>query len=248
MKKRTKIIIYTLIAVAFWLIAWELVALSVDLSFIIPSVKETLAALFALVLQTDFYITVLKSFVRIVLGFVLGVAVGFVLGALSYKSLFVKTFFSPIMSIFRSTPVASFIMILWFLLGGGLIPVFIAVLMVMPLVYQGTFNGLSSIDPNLIEVASIYRFSAIKKCKLLYLPSLTKFLLPTVITACGLAWKSGVAAEIITYTRNSIGAAIFDAKNNFDSANMFAWTFVVIFISLLIEFLMNKALGKVRKI
>ena len=80
------------------------------------------------------------------------------------------------------------------------------------------------------------------------MPALYKYLIPSVITSSGLAWKAGIAAEIITYTSNSIGQHIKNSKDSFDGANLFAWTIAVVLLSLLIEFAIKKALRKVKKI
>ena len=93
----------------------------------------------------------------------------------------------------------------------------------------------NSIDKDLSEVCEIFEFSRFKKFRYLVIPHLLKFFVPASLTAMGLAWKSGIAAEIITYTKNSIGQNIFDAKNFFEGDKMFAWTIVVVFISLVLE-------------
>ena len=247
MKNKMKLIFYVL-SLVIWLGLWEILARTISLSFIVPTVLQTFVALVKLVATRSFYVTVLTSLLRVILGFTFGTLLGIALAIASYNFQFSEVVLSPMISILRATPVASFIMILWFLLGGGKIPVVIAILMVLPMVYQGMFDGLRSVDNSLKEVATIFKLSFLKKIKLLYFPSLLKVLLPTIITASGLAWKAGVAAEIITYTRNSIGASISDAKNSFEGPEMFAWTIVVIFISIMLELLMRKGLRRIREI
>ena len=67
------------------------------------------------------------------------------------------------------------------------------------------------------------------------------------MSSIGLAWKAGIAAEIIAYTRNSIGKEIFDAKNFFMGPEMFAWTLAVVLLSLLFEMLIKLLLRKEEK-
>jgi NitT/TauT family transport system permease protein len=64
---------------------------------------------------------------------------------------------------------------------------------------------------------------------------LIKYLIPGIITSAGLAWKSGIAAEIIAYTSDSIGREIYNAKAFLESERMLAWTMVVIILSLIFE-------------
>ena len=138
-------------------------------------------------------------------------------------------------TVVRSTPVASFIIILWILLSGDALAVFVAILMVAPIVWQNLLDGYSSIDKELIEVTEVFGFSKRKRFLVLTLPALKKYFLPAVITSVGLGWKAEIAAEIIAYTKNSIGQKISDAKYNLHTAEVFAWTLVIIFFSIALE-------------
>ena len=95
----------------------------------------------------------------------------------------------------------------------------------------------------LVELAEVFEIKGIKKLRYITVPSALKLALPSIVTASGLAWKSGIAAEVITYTRSSIGREIANAKNYLEGAEMFAWTLTVIALSIIIETLI-KVLGK----
>ena len=120
--------------------------------------------------------------------------------------------------------------------GASNLPVIIAFLMVMPIIWQNLTDGFNSIDKNLIEVAQVFEFSKAKTAKVVYLPTLLHHFVPALLTSIGLAWKSGISAEVIAYTKNSIGSNISDARANFDGDVLFAWTLVVVCISLLLEY------------
>ena len=81
----------------------------------------------------------------------------------------------------------------------------------------------------------MYRFSAIKRIRILILPSIKPYFLSACKTSIGLAWKAGVAAEIIAMPPQTIGTMIGEAKLYIMSAEMFAWTLTVILLSLAIE-------------
>ena len=121
------------------------------------------------------------------------------------------------------------------MMSGNALSVFIGFLMVMPILWQNTLDGYAAIDKNLSEVADIFEFSQAKRFRLLVFPTLKNFIVPGIITASGLAWKAEIAAEIIAYTKNSIGQGINDAKYNMDTPTVFAWTLVVICFSIILE-------------
>lgn len=236
---KTKKALLLAAATCFWLILWEILARVINLDFILPGFLKTASELFKILSVGSSYLFLLLSFLRIALGFVIGVALGIGLAFLTRFSKAAKALLAPIMSIVKATPVASFIMVLWLLIGSDAVPTVISAIMVAPIVWQNLEEGFLSIDKELDEVCRIYSVSPKKRLKILVFPTLIKYLIPSVLTSAGLSWKAGIAAEIISYTSNSIGKEIYLAKAYFESGKMFAWTIIVVFLSLLIEFLIK---------
>ena len=226
------------------MILWWLGASVVDNSFLFPNVDETILALVNLVAKPSFYLVVLLTTIRVMLGFLIGCVFGFVLAIICNKFSIVEALVAPIITIIKATPVASFIVLLWVMLSGDALSIFIGFLMVMPIIWQNTMDAYSSIDKHLLEVTEIFEFSAKKRFKILILPTLKKLLYPAIITSAGLAWKAEIAAEIIAYTKKSIGQGINDAKYNMDTPTVFAWTLLIILFSILLEFATKKLLRR----
>ena len=242
--KRT---IYLIIGIAFWLILWESLSHLVGIYYVLPSFTQTLAALFNLLLNGEFYLTVFLSLGRIALGLLLGIALGVLLGFLSHFSELAYYITHPILSVIRSTPVASIIILLWFFISKDYIPIAIGLFMVGPIIWQSTYDALHIKNKELSEVAEIFCLSPRKKIKILVLPTLIKYLFPAIVTSSGLAWKAGVAAEIITYTKMSIGFEIAESKNMLEGADMFAWSATVILLSVGIESLIKFVVRRLQK-
>ncbi len=219
----------------FWLIVWHIGSRIVNNNFMLPGIEKTFDALIVLLKQKSLYKAVFFSFFRVVTGLALGCVFGVLLAILCDRISFVNDIFSPMITIVRSTPVASFIVILWVLMSGDKLSIFIGFIMVLPIIWQSTIDAILSVDKSLLEVAKIFEFSTLKKIRLLVFPTVKKFLFPAIITSSGLAWKAEIAAEIIAYTKNSIGQGINDAKYNMDTATVFAWTLIIIFFSIILE-------------
>lgn len=237
MKTNFKKILTVFLSILFWILFWQICAVIVNKTYFLPSVPETFVALWKIIKTGLLFKTALYTFLRVILGLVLGIVIGTVLAISSYKFSIIKTILFPLISVIKSTPVASFIVILWIVLSGDALPVFIAVLMVMPIIWQNLLDGFDSIDKNLIEVSSVFEFNFKMKLKYLIYPTLIRFFIPAAVTASGLAWKSEIAAEIIGYTKNSIGQHINDSNYFYDTPGVFAWTLVVILMSILLELL-----------
>lgn len=245
-EKNHKKTLETVLAVCFWLLLWQAASAAIGQELFLVSPGKVLATLAGLALQKSFWLTVLFSAGRIIGGFLLALACGTALAALAAAVPFVRVLLRPLMLTVRSVPVASFIILalLW-LKNAGNLAVFISFLMVLPLVYQNTLTGLCGVDAKLLEMARVFRFSPGRRARYLYAPAA----LPYFRTACevglGLCWKSGVAAEVIGITAGSIGEKLYDAKLLFSTADLLAWTVVIVLLSLGFEKLFLRALQAV---
>ena len=174
MNKRKSIVI-SLAVCAVWLAVWQtahlLVYARMGSSLLLPSPLETLQRLGQLLGEPDFYSIVGHTVLRIFSGFLLGTAVGCLLGGLTAFSPLLHRFFALPMNAIKSTPVASFVILALVWIKGENLSTFIALLMVLPVIWQGVHTGLQSADPDLLEMAQVYRFSRGKKLRYLYLPA-----------------------------------------------------------------------------
>ena len=245
MRAKLKPVILTVTSLLFWLTAWFIVSYFIDLVFIIPTPAQTMEAFARLAVTLDFYTTVGLSLVRVIIGFILGCFIGITLGVISHFNELARYLITPVMSVIKSTPVASVIILFWFFIGAVKVPSFISLRMVAPIVWENTLAGLRSTDKELLELSAVFKFGTPKKIRYIYLPSIASYTLPAIVTSSGLAWKSGIAAEIICYTKNSIGKSIKDARIE-DGPAMIAWTLTVIILSLLIELGMKYLLRRLR--
>ena len=230
----------------FWLLLWQLISLLVNNSYFLPSPLDTALSLFRLFCEPSFYTVALLSLLRVIIGLLLGVTVGIGLAIVAHAFSFVRAVISPLVSVIKAMPVATFIIILWITLRGSSLSVFIGFMMVMPIIYQNLLDGYDAIDKSLYEVTEVFEFSERKRFKLLVFPTLFSYFCPALITSIGLAFKSQIAAEIIAYTKNSIGQFIFDAKYDLQTDRVFAWAAVIVAFSILLEFVTKKLLRRFR--
>lgn len=231
---------------AFWLGVWSLVfwRLNQRLILQLPYPWDVAVALGELVRRADFWSDVAYSLWRIVYGFFGAVVVGVVLAVLTVRFRALHVLFSPILSLIRAVPVASFIFLTFIWMQPGTIPTFIAFLMVMPLVWENVRQGIIQTDPKLLEMARVFRMSRFQQVRSIWFPSVRPYWRAAISTGFGFAWKSGVAAEIICTTGNSIGSQIAGAKSLQNYDEVFAGTVVVVVLSVLMEWLMRRLTRK----
>ncbi len=227
-------IVKFVLSTSFILLVWGVSASIVNDSYILPNFIDTADSLFKIVFSGKFYSLIFTSIIRVIFGMIIGLILGLFFAALCHYFEFVSVILSPVFSILKSTPIACIITLLWISMTYNQLTVFVVVIMVMPIIWQNVLDAFRSIDKNLAEVSDAFEFSFIKKIKVLIIPSLLPYLIPALITSVGLAWKSEIAAEIVTYT--NIGKEISNYKYPaFDTASIFAWTALIICISILFE-------------
>lgn len=224
---------------------WQLLASLVGTDLLLPGPLDTVLRLGELAVTADFWAVIASSMARILLGWLIGVLVGAALAALTAMSRAASAFFSPAMSVIKATPVASFVMLAFVWIRGANLPTFCTVLMVLPLAWANIHEGLLSADRDLIEMARAFRLDRMTIFRTIRLPALLPHLFGAIRVSLGFAWKAGVAAEVISHVGRSIGGELYNAKLYLETLDTFAWTAVIILLSVLLEklcaALMNRA-------
>ena len=234
-KKKLLKIAYPCLAILFWVGLWWLIAALFQKPLILPSPAETLRALFRLAQTGDFYLTLLLSLSRILLGILLALLAGALLALLTVKSALAHHLFSPLLMLFKATPVASVIFLLLLWIGRDRVPFLIALMMALPITFANVREGLLQTDRKLLEMARAFSVPEKRILRVIRIPSLKPYFLAATRSAVSLAWKAGVAAEVLCTPERSIGRAIYEGKLYLLTDELFAWTLIVILISMLIE-------------
>jgi len=219
----------------FWLLVWEAACVIIDQELFLPSPGSVLLAIIELVKKPVFWLSIFNSFLRIIIGFFLGFVTGALLAVLSYRSGLIYELISPLMKIIKSTPVASFIILALVWISSKNLSILISFLMVVPISFSNLLYGLKSTDEKLLEMAKVFRMGRWKQVKAIYIPAVLPFLVSAVSVGLGFSFKSGIAAEVIGRPANSIGLSLYEAKLYLMIKELFAWTAVIIIISVLFE-------------
>ncbi|MBQ9769867.1 MAG: ABC transporter permease subunit [Clostridia bacterium] len=231
----------------FWIGVWYLASLLIDKEIFLPYPHTVALRFLELSGTAGFWTTVAASLARILRGFIYGVVFGSGIALLTHYSSLAGGLISPFIRMVRAVPVASFTLLLFLWLDNDMIPVFIALLMVAPIMWENLSAGLRAMDKGLIEMARVYRIPRWKTLKKIIFPSLSPYFYSGMLTGLGLAWKSGIAAEVISYPSVAIGKALGEAKTYLETADVFVWTVVVIALSLAFEGLIRLLFRKRRK-
>jgi len=222
-------------AIGFALAVWQALAAAVGSAWLLASPARTVCVLLDLLGQPSFWKTLGFSFVRITGGYLSALLIGSLLAAAAGASRAVELLLWPFLSAIKATPVASFIILCLIWLNARQLSVFISFLMVLPIVYTNLLAGIRARDVRLAEMARVFSIGRGTRFVYIDLPQLRPYIESACSVGVGLAWKSGIAAEVIGIPTGSVGERLYQAKIYFSTGELFAWTAAAVLCSILLE-------------
>ena len=235
MKRRTGAV--RLWAVIFWLLVWEGASLALAATtggrmLLLASPVQALGRLIALAGTVAFWQAVAFSSLRILGGFLLACVLAVALAALSARLRWVRDLLSPLVAVVKAVPVVSFIILALIFFSSENLSLLISALMVFPPVYLNVLEGIGHTDVQLLEMARVFRVPLARQLRGIYLPAVLPYFRSAVSLGLGLCWKSGA---VIGLPAGSIGEALYTAKVYFQTGDLFAWTAVIVAVSVIFE-------------
>lgn len=240
------------LSIVLALLVWQAAASLVGMEFLLASPLKVAARLITICREADFLPRIAFSLLRISLGFGIAFLAGLILAIAAGRYRLIDYLLWPYIVTFKSVPVASFIILclIWF--SFRQLTVFITFLIAFPVIYSNVLQGIHSTDAKLTEMAKLFRVPWHRRLLYLYLPAIKPFLLSACAVSVGMAWKAGVAAEVIGVVDGSIGEMLYESKVYFMTADLFAWTILIILLSIVLEkaflFLLKRAFAGVEKL
>lgn len=221
--------------VALWVCVWQVASLVVGSGILLAGPVDTVARLASLLGDASFLSTVGFSLVRIVVGFALGFAGAVALAFAGARWGVVRTIFSPALSVLKSVPIVCVIVLLLMWVGAGSVSAVAVFLAVFPAVFFSCSEALDNVDAKTGEMLEVFGVPRVRRLLAHVWPEVLPYLVGTSRNVCGMAWKAGVAAELIGSPMGSIGERIYQSKLLLETADLFAWTIVIVVMSWLCE-------------
>lgn len=242
MKINKKIIAY-ISSIFFLLLIWWISALLTGSALILPSPLSVVKTGLHLAVTLAFWKAFAFTFLRILTSFAISIVLGFTAGFLFSRSSFLKHFFEPYFYILQVTPVVALILVVMFWFKSNTVPVFVALLMTLPVMTNSVYHGFVSVDPKLKELAKVYNFSGIKAFFHISLPSAYQSIKLGIKTIFGLTWKVVVAGEVLSLPKYSIGSMLQNGNIHLETERVMAVTLLLVVLCFvlqkIVEFLLS---------
>lgn len=222
------------------LIIWYIVANYLKSPLVLPFPKEVFFAFLKLAQKTFFWKQILFTIIRSLSAFCVSLILSFLLGLCCGLSKNFSIILSFPMSVIKATPVVSFILLALFWFTTNQVPVFVSVLMTLPVLTSAVAAGIKNTDKKLLQMANSYNLTKKQVLKNIYIPSTKPYLFSGALSAFGLSWKVVVASEVLSLPKYAAGTALYTAKVHLETADVFAISIVIILLSFLFEQLAKK--------
>ena len=232
MRKETQQHRLRLWAVLFWLLVWQFASIGLDSEILLVSPVKVVVRLAQMTRTALFWKSVFFTLSHITLGFLLAVVTGSALAGLSSRFCRIHELIAPHPPALKSGPVASRIISARPGMSPRHLSRCIAFLMVLPIIYTNVLSGIRSVDRQLLEMAQVFRLPRLRVARYIYLPQILPYFYSACSISIGLSWKAGAAAEVIGMPRGSVGERLQQAKVYLDTPDLFAWTIVIVALSL----------------
>lgn len=226
----------------FWLAIWEAAAWLTASKLLLPGPADALLALGGLIRTKKFYMDIGWTAARCIIAMALSFAAGIPAAALSYKSDTARSILSLPVGFFKAVPVMAIIIYVILLAQSDWVAVIVCFFMCFPIVYTNILEGLDAIPSEYLEVGNVYGLSRLERAKYIYAPGLLPQMKAAIGLTAGLSWKAVVAAEVLSIPKYSLGYEMINAKYYLETANLFAYIFVIVVMSMAFEKVINLGL------
>lgn len=246
MKISTHKIIYTLISIFVILLAWEILVLVKNEPSIFPHITDIFISTINK-FNKDNLIIILNTLFRTIISVLIVMFISFIISFLYIVNKNTLSFFTPFISIMRSTPLAV-LSIFIFLLLDKIAPYIITILVILPVAIEGITTSISNIDKNLLDDAKLNSPSLFKTIIYVYIPLIKNYLIMVFVQIFGLGIKVMVMGEFICYTKNSIGKELSVLKYINELPDLISWGIIIVLLVAIIELIIKKIIQRQQRL
>ncbi|MFA7075262.1 MAG: ABC transporter permease subunit [Candidatus Izemoplasmatales bacterium] len=227
------------ISIIILFLIWEIVSLSIANQYILPSPLFVGKTLIDILIDYQTYQIISITFLRLIVAFILSSLIAVILGIIAGNYKFIDELMHPFIVILRTLPVASIIVIILILFGNEYSLFLITFLMIFPIVYEGTKQGVLNIPTELKNTIAMETNNKSEIMFKLHFPLSLPYIKTSLLQSFGLGFKVIVMAEFISQTTKGIGNELFKGSISIQYEKVFAWTIILIILVFLVEIIVK---------
>jgi sulfonate transport system permease protein len=235
-----------LIVVIVLALLWQLGALYIDSTLLVPTLSETLAALWDATVNGPLIERTLTSLQILLVGYAVGLTLAGLFTTFAVSTRIGTDVLSTLTAMFNPLPAIALLplALLWFGLGAKSL-VFVIVHSVLWAVALNTHSGFTAVSETLRMAGQNCGLRGINYVARLLVPAAFPSILTGLKIGWAFAWRTLIAAELVfgvSSRSGGLGWFIFENKNQLETASVFAGLLTVILIGLLVESVIFRAI------
>lgn len=219
------------------LLLWQLISSIGATGFLLPPPGRVIRVFFNTFQSGESWLSVLTSAQRIVISVLLAIFLAVIIAWFAARYRTLRLLLAPTVLVLKAVPIVSFILIALFFMGDTLLTAFICGTIVFPMVYTQLTSSLLNTDRGLLEMGRVFSLNRRETIRYIVVPESKESFLASVSVSVGMAWKAGVAAEVLAYSSGTIGRQMHQARLYLDMESLLAWTLVLVLAAFVSEHL-----------
>ncbi len=236
---------YSILGALLFILLWQLLS-AVSHELIIATPADTLLALVGMIKTERFWSNLVITLERFGASLLLGGLVGFVLGLFAGLNENVRRVLEPMRWSLMSMPpvVLVTVSMIWFGMGSAQ-TIFATALLILPIMYVNTIEGIEAVDSKILEMGVVYRAGFPTLLRDIYLPGIAGPVIAGLTLSAGLAVRIVVLAEVLG-AYSGVGYEFALARTNLETPEIFAWIIVCLLIVGVFEFgILNPTMNRI---
>lgn len=230
----------SIIAKILIIIIWIVLSQFINNEVIFPGIKSTIVEMFKIMKSPGFISIIKGTIFRSIIGFLISLILAILMGILASILDFIYYLMKPILNFLSSVPTMAIIILALIWLDNEMVPMFVGFIMVFPILYETVLKGIFNVDKKIIDMANIYKVRKATIIKDIYIPSIFHNLSMIFTSTLGTNLKMVIAGEVLSQPKYAIGSNLQLQKTYLNTAGVFAWIIIIILISKIFKYFMNK--------
>jgi len=235
-----------LIVVVVLALLWQLGAVYIGNSLLLPTLTETLAALWEAAVDGPLIERTLTSLQVLLMGYAIGLALAGLFTTFAVSTRIGTDVLSTLTAMFNPLPAIALLplALLWFGLGAKSL-VFVIIHSVLWAVALNTHSGFTAVSETLRMAGQNCGLRGVNYVARLLVPAAFPSILTGLKIGWAFAWRTLIAAELVfgvSSRSGGLGWFIFENRNQLEIPYVFAGLVTVILIGLLVESVIFRAI------
>ncbi len=221
-----------MIVVIILLVAAMQIASAYLPEYILPSPMSILKATGDILLNDEMHVVV--TLMRLLAALVFSLVAGVILGAIMGMIPLIRPYLQAIIVIDTGIPALSWMLIavFWFKNTEARI-FFILAVILLPFYALNVYEGIRALPKDLVDMVQSFRPGRLQILRYLIIPHVVPYIFVTTKAVVGYAIRMAVFAELVA-AAIGIGSRMSLAQSSFRIDQVFAWTFLLIILNILL--------------